>query len=100
MPEEASVQPSPAEPPVTNKGPTRRTSGANDLVEGLLATPTDHEFTRETTRMAMIKVAKEMMDHSDDGCIMMMFVEEIPWLLRRCSFGNGSNPGLGKFKLA
>ena len=77
MPEEASVQPSPAEPPVTNKGPTLRSSGANDLVEGLLATPTDHEFTRETTRMAMIKVAKEMMDHSDDGCIMMMFVGEI-----------------------
>ena len=68
MLEEASVQPSPAEPPVTNKGPTRRSSGANDLVEGLLETPTDHEITRETTRM--IKVAKEMMDHSDDGCIM------------------------------
>ena len=73
--EEASVQPSPAEPPVTNKGPTRRSSGANDLVEGLLATPTDHEFTRETTRM--ISVAKEMMGHSDDGCVMMTFVGEV-----------------------
>jgi hypothetical protein len=97
-PGEASVQPSLAEPPVTNEGPKRRSSGPNDLVEGLLAMPTDHEITRET--LHMIKVAKEMMDHSDDGCIMMMFVEEIPWLLRRCSFGNGSNPGLGKFKLA
>ena len=74
-PEDASVQPSLAEPPVTNEGPKRRYSGPNDLVEGLLAMPTDHEITRETQRM--IKVAKEMMDHSDDGCIMMMFVEEI-----------------------
>ena len=43
-PEEASVQPSPAEPPETNKGPERRSSGAKDLVEGLLATPTDHKI--------------------------------------------------------
>jgi hypothetical protein len=25
----------------------------------------------------MISVAKEMMDHSDDGCIMMTFVGEV-----------------------
>ena len=31
--EEASVQPSPAEPPVTNKGTKRRSGGPTDLVE-------------------------------------------------------------------
>ena len=74
-PEEASVQPSPAEPPVTNKGTTRRSSGANDLVEGLLAMPTDHKITRHT--QGMIRTAKIMMNHSDGGCVMMMFVEAI-----------------------
>ena len=74
-PEEASVQPSPAEPSVTNKGTTRRSSGANDLVEGLLAMPTDHKITRHT--QGMIRTAKIMMNHSDGGCVMMMFVEAI-----------------------
>ena len=44
-PEEASVQPSLADPPESNKGPKRRSSGPNDLVEGLLAMPADHELT-------------------------------------------------------
>lgn len=37
--------------------------------------PTDHVITRQA--QCMLMAAKIMMDHSDDGCIMMMFVEEI-----------------------